>query len=169
MFKNKNVKLDPNSTDTLIGEGSTFEGKITSAAGVRIEGQVIGDIDCEGDVTIGEKGTVESNIITARNVIIAGTVNGNVQARQKLSITSKGKLRGNISASSLSIEEGSVFEGTSRMEGLTDSPSSSSVTLPKNDAIAAGTPALEAAATAEPDAQSINRQQRNEETVYKTW
>lgn len=169
MFKNKNVKLDPNSTDTLIGEGSTFEGKITSAAGVRIEGQVIGDIDCEGDVTIGEKGTVESNIITARNIIIAGTVNGNVQARQKLSITSKGKLRGNISAASLSIEEGSVFEGTSRMEGLTDSHVLSSDTLNKKDALAAGSPAKEVAATAEPDSKDVNRQPRNEESVYKTW
>ncbi len=122
MFKNnKTVKLDPNTTDTLIGEGSIFEGKITSGAGVRIEGQIIGDIDCEGDVTVGERGTVQSNNIVARNVIIAGVVNGNVQARQKLSITSKGKLYGNISAVSLSIEEGSTFEGTSRMEGGSDS------------------------------------------------
>lgn len=135
MFKNnKTAKLDPNTTDTLIGEGSTFEGKITSGASVRIEGQIIGDIDCEGDVTVGEKGIVNSNNIIARNVIIAGVVNGNIHARQKLSITSKGKLFGNISAASLSIEEGSTFEGTSRMEG---SPDSAILTKAKNAAAAA--------------------------------
>lgn len=125
MFKNKTaVKLDPNTTDTLVGEGSTFEGKIISGASIRIEGQVIGDIDCEGDVTVGEKGMISSDTIIARNIIIAGTVNGNVQAKQKLTITAKGKLYGNLSAASLSIEEGSVFEGTSRMESAQD-PSSS--------------------------------------------
>lgn len=119
MFKNKTAKLDPNTTDTLIGGGSIFEGKIKSDAGIRIEGKIIGDIECQGDVTIGEQGVAESNII-ARNVIIAGSVNGHVQAKNKLSITSKGKLYGDMVAASLSIEEGSIFEGTSRMGSTTD-------------------------------------------------
>ncbi|MFD1175127.1 polymer-forming cytoskeletal protein [Paenibacillus puldeungensis] len=110
----KNVRLDPDTTDTLVGEGSQFEGKLKSDAGIRIEGQVTGDIESEGDVTIGEKGVVHSNII-ARNIIIAGEVHGDVTAKSKLSITSKGKLFGNLIASSLSIEEGSLFEGTSKM------------------------------------------------------
>lgn len=122
MFKSKGktVKLDPNTTDTIIGEGSTFEGIIKSDAGVRVEGQITGDIECEGDVIIGDNGHVHSNII-ARNVVIAGTVNGNVQARSKLTITAKGKLFGNIKATTLSIEEGSIFEGNSQMGGTTES------------------------------------------------
>ncbi|RCX20515.1 cytoskeletal protein CcmA (bactofilin family) [Fontibacillus phaseoli] len=158
MFKNnKTVKLDPNSTDTLIGEGSIFEGKITSGAGVRIEGHIIGDIECEGDVTVGEKGDVKSNNIIARNVIIAGVVNGNVQARQKLSITSKGKLYGNISAVSLSIEEGSTFEGTSRMEGGSEPSAPIAV--------------KESAAAAEPSSSAPDNHQKQENgaTPYKAW
>lgn len=112
--QSKAVKLDPDTTDTLIGEGSVFEGNIRSDAGIRIEGQITGDIDCEGDVTVGEKGVVHSNI-HARNVIIAGTVHGNVHTKNKLSITSKGKLYGNMVTATLSIEEGSIFEGTSKM------------------------------------------------------
>ncbi|MNO70912.1 Polymer-forming cytoskeletal [compost metagenome] len=134
MFKSKTATLDPNTTDTLIGEGSVFEGSIKSAAGIRIEGQVIGNIECEGDVTIGEKGSARSNI-TARNIIIAGTVTGDVHAKSKLSITSKGKLYGNLTAVSLSIEEGSIFEGTSRMEKLSDTASTS---VPKKEKAAAG-------------------------------
>ncbi|MEK5162782.1 polymer-forming cytoskeletal protein [Paenibacillus sp. FSL R5-0527] len=121
-------RLDPNTTDTLIGEGSVFEGKIKSEAGVRIEGQITGDIECEGDVTIGEKGLVHSNIL-ARNIIIAGEVHGNVQAKNKLSITSKGKLYGNIVTTALSVEEGSIFEGTSKMSGG-DSAASAAVLSP---------------------------------------
>lgn len=131
MFKSKSTTLDPDTTDTLIGEGTVFEGKIKSVAGIRIEGEIIGDIDCEGDVTIGDKGTARSNIV-ARNIIIAGTVNGDVHAKSKLTITSKGKLHGNLTATSLIIEEGSVFEGTSRMESTSTNASTKASTSNNN-------------------------------------
>lgn len=116
MFKNKkSTVINPNTTDTLIGEGTIFEGKIRSEASVRIEGQIIGDIDCLGDVLVGEQGIVKSNII-ARNVIIAGSVFGNVNTKGKLTITSTGKLHGNTNAASFIIEEGGLFQGSSMME-----------------------------------------------------
>lgn len=163
MFKNnKAAKVDPNTTDTLIGEGSIFEGKIKSAAGVRIEGQIIGDIECEGDVTVGDKGSVHSNII-ARNVIIAGSVNGNIQARSKLSITSKGKLYGNMSAASISIEEGSIFEGTSRMIN-------GSGAAPKNESLKEAAAALETQGDAPRNSSGKGQNApKEEEPVFKTW
>jgi cytoskeletal protein CcmA (bactofilin family) len=114
MFKSKKSKIDPNMTDTLIGEGSLFEGKIKSEAGIRVEGQIIGDIECTGDVTIGEKGVALSGI-KARSIIIAGQVIGNVSAKDKLTIKSTGQLHGNLSALELSIESGGIFHGTSQM------------------------------------------------------
>ncbi|NOU96504.1 polymer-forming cytoskeletal protein [Paenibacillus sp. LMG 31456] len=119
MFKGK--KHAVNFTDTLIGEGTVFEGKIKSEASIRIEGQIIGDVDCAGDVTIGELGVVKSNI-KARDVILAGTVNGNVLCKGKLTIRSTGKLFGNTTAQSLIIDEGGKFQGTSKMESETSQP-----------------------------------------------
>jgi cytoskeletal protein CcmA (bactofilin family) len=118
MFKGKKHALDLHTTDTLIGEGSLFEGKIKSEASIRIEGQVTGDVDCAGDVTIGEHGVVKSNVI-ARNVILAGTVNGNVQCKGKLTIRSTGRLNGNTTAQSLVIDEGGIFQGMSKMDSGT--------------------------------------------------
>ncbi|MCD9024881.1 bactofilin family protein [Cohnella silvisoli] len=115
MFKNKKSKIDPNMTDTLIGEGSLFEGKLKSDAGIRVEGQIIGDIDSAGDVTIGENGVARSHII-ARNVILAGQVVGNISAKGKLTIKASGKLNGNLSAAELSIESGGIFQGSSKMD-----------------------------------------------------
>ncbi len=115
MFKNKKSKIDPNMTDTLIGEGTSFEGKIKSEAGLRVEGQMDGDIDCAGDVTIGENGVARSHI-KARNVVIAGKVVGNVAATAKLTIKATGRLNGNLSALELSIESGGIFHGTSKMD-----------------------------------------------------
>lgn len=114
----KKTKIAPGTTDTLIGEGSTFEGKIRSRASVRLEGEITGDLECEGDVIIGEKGIARSNV-TARNVVLAGTVQGNVSARGKLTIKSTGRLSGNLSAAELSIESGGFFKGISKMEDTT--------------------------------------------------
>jgi cytoskeletal protein CcmA (bactofilin family) len=123
MFKKK--KINPNTTDTLIGEGTVFEGRIKSEASVCIEGQITGDIDCTGDVIIGENGVAKSNI-TGRDVTIGGTVHGNVTTKGKLVIAATGKLYGNTNGNSLIIEEGGVFWGTSKMDSK--SPESASST-----------------------------------------
>jgi cytoskeletal protein CcmA (bactofilin family) len=115
MFKGKKKQMNPNITDTLVGEGSQFEGRIKSEASLRIEGMVTGDMECTGDVTVGEHGVVKSNII-ARNIIIAGTVHGNIMTKGFLKITVTGKLYGNTTAASLMIDEGGIFQGTSKME-----------------------------------------------------
>jgi cytoskeletal protein CcmA (bactofilin family) len=115
MFKRNKSAIDPNSTDTLIGEGSIFEGKLKSAAGVRIEGQIHGDIECAGDVVIGERGLAKSNI-AARNVTISGTVTGDVVCSGTLTVNPTGKLYGNCTAQTLIIAEGALFIGASRME-----------------------------------------------------
>jgi cytoskeletal protein CcmA (bactofilin family) len=116
MFRNKKRKIDPDTTDTLIGEGTVFEGKIRSEAGIRVEGRIIGDIECAGDVTVGEKGVLYSNI-SARHVELAGTVHGNVTAQGQLTIRSSGRLYGNLTAQRLNIEAGAVFQGSSKMTG----------------------------------------------------
>ncbi|NBI28467.1 polymer-forming cytoskeletal protein [Chengkuizengella sp. YPA3-1-1] len=105
--------MDPNKTDTLIGEGSYFDGNIKSEASIRIDGKIVGDIHCEGDVIIGENGVAVSNI-TARNTTVVGKIEGNVETK-KLQISSTGKVHGNISISILSIEDGGKFEGSSKM------------------------------------------------------
>jgi cytoskeletal protein CcmA (bactofilin family) len=120
MFKSKKHEINPSATDTLVGEGSVFEGRIKSEASIRIEGHLTGDIECAGDVTIGEKGAVRSNI-SAREVIIAGQVNGNVTTKGRLTIMATGQLTGNTNSASFVIEEGGIFHGTSKMDKNTGS------------------------------------------------
>lgn len=128
MFKKTKNLMNPNTTDTLIGEGTSFEGRIKSEASIRIEGGITGDIDCAGDVIIGEHGVVKSNI-SARDVVLAGSVHGNITTKGKLTITSTGALNGNISAASFIIEEGGVFQGSSKMETKSAVP----VPVPNNE------------------------------------
>ena len=103
------------ATDTYIGGGTVIEGKIVSAASLRIDGTVAGDIECAGDVTVGASGVVKSNI-AARSVYNAGTIEGSIAARGKIAVSSKGRVLGNMSAASLHISEGAFFRGECAME-----------------------------------------------------
>ncbi|MCU6711750.1 polymer-forming cytoskeletal protein [Paenibacillus sp. J5C_2022] len=114
MFKTKSGKVNPDTTDTLIGAGTVLEGTLKSQAGIRIEGTVIGDIVSSGDVIIGEGGRAQSNI-TARDLMLAGQLDGNAEVSGKLTICATGVLNGNISAGSLIIEAGGAFNGSSKM------------------------------------------------------
>ncbi|NEW07027.1 polymer-forming cytoskeletal protein [Paenibacillus sp. SYP-B3998] len=115
MFKSKRLSINPTMTDTLVGERTSFEGRIRSEASIRVEGRITGDIECLGDVIIGEHGSVESNI-SAGNIVLAGNVQGNLVTKGHLTITSTGSLQGNINAASFIIEEGGLFQGNSQME-----------------------------------------------------
>ncbi len=120
MFKKeKEANINPDATDTVIGESSRIEGNITTKASLRIEGQVVGDIETEGDVTIGKKGAANSRI-TARNVLNAGTIRGSVTTKGELTITETGKMYGDIHVASLNIVSGGQFHGTSEMSSIED-------------------------------------------------
>ena len=111
---------DLNRLDTLIGNGTIFEGTLTSKESICVEGTVRGKISCQGSVIIGEKGRVDAEIF-ADTVLLGGEVNGNIVSRTKLEITTSGKLRGDIKTGSLIIAEGVLFEGKCQM--ITEAPS----------------------------------------------
>lgn len=105
---------DLNRLDTLIGNGTIFEGTLTSKESICVEGTVRGKVICEGSVIIGEKGRVDADIF-ADTVLLGGEVNGNIVSKIKLEITTSGKLRGDIKTGSLIIAEGVLFEGKCQM------------------------------------------------------
>lgn len=114
MWTDRNKSAAP-ITDTLIGVGTEIEGSLKTQAGIRIEGQFRGTIECQGDVVVGENGTVQSSI-AARNVTVAGKIIGDVTTRGKLTILASGSLQGNVASRVLVIEEGGRLNGTTRMD-----------------------------------------------------
>jgi cytoskeletal protein CcmA (bactofilin family) len=63
---------------------------------------------------VGYGGKIEADIL-AESAVIGGEIIGNITARDRLEIISKGKVRGDITAAHLIIQDGVIFEGTSRM------------------------------------------------------
>ncbi len=99
----------------LLGRGCEYEGKLTFEGTVRIDGKFTGEIFSNDVLIIGEGAEIHAEIDVAV-VVVSGNVKGNITARNRLELHAPGKLTGNIVTSTLSIEEGAVFEGNCKME-----------------------------------------------------
>jgi cytoskeletal protein CcmA (bactofilin family) len=102
---------------TLLGRGTTFEGKLTFEGTVRIDGKLKGTVFSDDVLIIGEGATVEADIDIGE-IIIQGTLIGNVHAKRGIEVLAPGKVKGDLHTPSLQIEKGVVFEGRSFMEGV---------------------------------------------------
>jgi cytoskeletal protein CcmA (bactofilin family) len=102
--------------ETVVGPTADVRGTLRSDGGLRIDGIFEGVIEAAGNVVIGEGARVVADI-TGRNITVGGAVKGNVDGTGRLEILSTGAVYGDICVASVMIDEGGVFQGTSRMRG----------------------------------------------------
>ncbi len=101
---------------TIVGAAAKLEGTLVSAGSLRIDGQVKGQIQADGEVTLSPQSQVEADI-RAQNVSIAGRFKGNIAVKGKAHLARGGRIEGNITSKTLVVEEGGVFHGQSLMDG----------------------------------------------------
>ncbi len=109
MFR-KSMKLE-----TILGSGSELKGELCAQGTVRIDGFMDGDVRAES-VIVGESGRILGNV-KARSVVVGGRVDGNIDADEIAELKEKSHVSGEIRAARLSVSEGAVFDGQSRMRG----------------------------------------------------
>jgi cytoskeletal protein CcmA (bactofilin family) len=98
----------------VIDHGCEFEGKLCFQGTVRIGGTFRGEIYTPDTLIVGEGARVYGQI-EAGTVIISGEVNGTVRAKNRVEIHQPAIFRGDILTPSLSVDEGVIFEGSSKM------------------------------------------------------
>ena len=102
---------------SLIAQGSCIEGNLKFTDGLRIDGEVIGDIcaneDSSSILVISESATVTGRIF-AEHVIINGRVIGPVHASELLELQPKAKIQGDVSYKALEMHQGAVIFGQLR-------------------------------------------------------
>jgi cytoskeletal protein CcmA (bactofilin family) len=114
MFKNEKNKTLP-KVETYIAQDTLITGTIESKNGtLRIDGEVHGDLIKSHGIIVGEKGKIKSNL-EANLIIIAGEISGNVLAFEKVEVLSSARLYGDLESPIISLAEGSMFQGTSKM------------------------------------------------------
>jgi cytoskeletal protein CcmA (bactofilin family) len=123
----RETQMADNGEVTIVGAGARLEGNVVSAGSLRIDGQVKGQINADGDVALSQQSQVEADI-RAQNVSVAGRFKGNIIVKGKAHLARGGRIDGNITSKTLVVEEGGVFHGQSIMDAGAASGSPSSQT-----------------------------------------
>ena len=109
---------DASNLNALLGRGSEFDGKLVFQGAVRIDGKFTGAITTDDDLIIGDGAQVTAEI-TCGSIVVHGEVSGNIRATNAVELRQPAHVRGEITTPSLAIEKGVIFEGESKMEGVT--------------------------------------------------
>ena len=96
--------------NSIVGEGTSFQGELKLNGLLRIDGDFSGTIRTSGKVLIGKSGRAECTI-RANTVVIGGIVRGNIYADEKVIVLSTGMMIGNIHSPRLIAEEGVILNG----------------------------------------------------------
>lgn len=127
MFDKKTPLSTPASLSAVTGvldAGCEFEGKLCFQGTLRIGGSFKGQIFTPDTLIIGEGAQVHGEI-DAGVVVISGEVHATIKARHRVEIHSPAVFRGSIVTPSLQVDEGVIFEGSSKMINSAVSPSPS--------------------------------------------
>jgi cytoskeletal protein CcmA (bactofilin family) len=119
-----------NGEVTIVGQQAKIEGTLVSAGSLRVDGQVKGQINAEGDVILSAQSNVEADI-RAANVSVAGKFKGDITVKGTAELARGGKIEGNITSKTLVIQEGGMFTGQSIMGDAASSASSSASAPPE--------------------------------------
>ena len=99
---------------SLIAQGSRIEGNLRFTEGLRVDGEVFGDLRANPDqpsiLVISEEAVVQGGI-DADHVIINGSVKGPVCARALLELQPRARIEGDVSYKALEMHQGAVISG----------------------------------------------------------
>jgi cytoskeletal protein CcmA (bactofilin family) len=100
---------------TVIAEGLSIEGELSSEEEVVINGNLRGKLATTDAVSIGSGSNVQADI-AGQSVSIAGQVTGDISAPERVDIQAGGRLVGDVKAARFTIADGASFKGAVDME-----------------------------------------------------
>jgi cytoskeletal protein CcmA (bactofilin family) len=113
MFSKKHSKPQT-QIDSLIGAGTTIEGNLNFSGGLRIDGQVNGNVVAAqgkpSTLVLSEHARV-SGEVNVTHLVTNGTINGPVFASEYMELQSKAKVNGDVHYTTLEIQVGAIVEG----------------------------------------------------------
>jgi cytoskeletal protein CcmA (bactofilin family) len=104
-------------TASLVDRHSAFDGNFRSQRDLRVEGELKGNVSCEGTLFVSEGATIAATV-DAEHITVAGELTGEIRCRGRLQILPSGRVRATVSTGSLVIQEGAIYEGQLEMAGI---------------------------------------------------
>ena len=115
MFGKKIENKRQGQIDSLIGAGTQVEGNLRFTGGLRIDGEVKGNIEAadgasSSTLVLSEQGRVEG-AVTVSHLILNGTIVGAVTVTDSLEMQSKPRIVGDVDYALIEMHQGAVIEG----------------------------------------------------------
>jgi cytoskeletal protein CcmA (bactofilin family) len=103
-----------NRIDSLIGAGTRIEGSVIFSGGLRVDGEVRGDVRAgegeAGTLVVSEQARIEGEIHVA-HLVVNGTVVGPIHATELLELQPRSRVSGDVHYTSIEMHLGAVVEG----------------------------------------------------------
>ena len=119
-------KKKPPPIRSLISEGTVVQGQVQFIEGLRIDGEVHGDVMAVGEgrsiLVVSEHARVLGKV-KAGHVIIAGVVHGPLHATDLLELQPKARVVGDVRYELLEMHQGAQVEGELKPLKSTEKPS----------------------------------------------
>jgi cytoskeletal protein CcmA (bactofilin family) len=105
-----------NGLTCVIAEGTKIEGKFTSTENVRLDGQIVGEVNITKKLVMGTTSFIDGNI-NSQNTAVQGKVKGNLNVSETLQLLGTANVDGQIVAKSFIVDEGAVYNGKLSVSG----------------------------------------------------
>jgi cytoskeletal protein CcmA (bactofilin family) len=118
--KSNNLATAPASTPGGTGainsivSGTKIEGTIEAGSDIRIDGELVGTLNCKGRIIIGPQGTVKGDI-NCVNGVIEGKFSGNLNVKETLNVRETAKIEGDVNTNKLVVQPGALFNVSCNM------------------------------------------------------
>lgn len=87
-----------------------IEGTIRTSSDIRIEGTLVGNLECQAKLIIGASGSVTGEVV-CRTAMIEGTFQGTLRVSELLEVRETAKVNGEIAYGKLKIDAGATLTG----------------------------------------------------------
>lgn len=113
MFRKKSSKPQ-GRIDSLIGAGTKIEGNLTFSGGLRVDGEIKGNVLGSGDqpstLVVSERACIEGEVGVS-HMVINGTVIGPVFSSESLELQAHARVTGDLQYNTVEIHLGAVVQG----------------------------------------------------------
>ena len=104
------LRVDDISINTIIGKGSAISGNMKVNGFIRIDGDIDGNLETDGNVIVGENARIRGDL-TAKSVIIGGIIKGNITANESVKILAEAAVIGDVISRKVQVDGSAIIHG----------------------------------------------------------
>jgi cytoskeletal protein CcmA (bactofilin family) len=108
--KSKTSESELSSQSNFLSQATEIKGNINTHGNFRLEGSVIGNVECTAKFISSETSKIQGNVY-ATNAEISGEVIGDLEVKELLCLKSTARIKGNINSNKLMVEPGASIDG----------------------------------------------------------